>query len=115
MEAVVWAALITGIVSLVVGVYNAIPAIRKSKLDYDTTNIKSISELSKQVNDLIVDKDNLQDKYEKLIEQVDYLRSELRKFRNGYAKALVFINKHVTEKEIPDFLETQELWKGDSK
>lgn len=86
-------------VSLILGVVNAIPQIRKSKTDYNTTNIESIDKLSEQVNELIEDKIRMN-------QRIDELEKDVRKFRNAYAKAIVYIHEKLPLEEIPNFLDT---------
>lgn len=87
-------------VSLLLGIVNAVPQIRKTKIDYNTTNIESINKLSEQVNELIEDKI-------KMNERIEGLEADVRKFRNAYAKAIVYIHEKLPLEEIPNFLDTE--------
>lgn len=107
MEAINWAALVGAIVSLIVGLYGGIPAFRRLKLDANTTNIESINKLSEQVNELIKDKIEMQDRLDKQEEKILQMRDELRKQTNASARMLRFIQKHTPmEVEIPNFFDT---------
>ena len=38
--------------------------------------------------------------------RIDWLEGELKRYVNGYSKAILFINQHVNGINIPNFLET---------
>lgn len=101
-----WITYITVFVSLILGITNALPNLRKAKTDYTTTNIKSLEELSKQVNELIKDKIAMQVHNDNLDARIDNLEIEVRRWKNGYARAIRYIYDRDPLAEIPNFLET---------
>lgn len=79
---------------------------RKSPL---AVNTETIAALTKQVRELATDVEHERERNDILEERVDKLQSEVRKFRNGYARAIRWINEK-GHKDVPDFLmDTQDL------
>jgi len=73
---------------------------RKSPL---TISVETITNLTKQVKDLASDVDRERERNDALEDKVDRLQADVRKFRNGYARALRWIHeKGMTD--VPDFL-----------
>lgn len=100
IETGIWIAIITSGIALIVGLVQAIPAFRKVRMDSNTVNIESIKKLSDQVDELIDDKAKMNDR-------ITWLEAELKRFTNGYARAMRFIQKHAdVNVTIPDFLES---------
>lgn len=105
MEPVILVTLISAIGGLLLGIYNSIPAFKRLKIDSNTVNIESIRKLSEQVDELIEDKI-------KMNERITWLEGELKRYTNGYSRAIRFINIHGDPRvTVPDFLESDPLMK----
>lgn len=100
METVIWVAIITSVSSLLVGLYNGFISYRRFHVDANSVNAKTIRELSEQVDELVEDK-------AKMNARISFLESELRRFTNGYSRAMRFIQRYTDiNVPIPDFLES---------
>lgn len=109
METAIWVALISSVGALVLGIYNSIPAFRRSRLDQQEFGMESIRKLSEQVDGLIEDKI-------KMNERINWLEGELKRYTNGYSRAMRFINIHGDPRvTVPDFLESDPAMKPRAK
>lgn len=71
----------------------------KARSESDMMDANTMSLLSKQVNELIQDKIEMN-------KRIDHLEKELKKYVNGYARAIRYIHSNIPNVEIPNFLET---------
>lgn len=92
------------VVSLIVGIISALPALRraaaeasKSQSESDKIDTETITLLKQQVNELVKSDAETRKKMEEL-------DKELIKFTKAYYKLLKFTRTHLTTVEIPDFL-----------
>ena len=113
--------LIAGLGSLLTLIIPALINFRKNRIEadrmeaeIDKIDLETIMTLKKQVKDLIVENRALEQEHKAEIAEINkrirFLEEELRRYVNGYARAIRYINKTKTQDEtIPDFLlETNE-------
>lgn len=79
---------------------------REKTLDYTDRQQAVIEKQGETLGDAFDQIAELAKRITQLEEENHYLRDELRKYINGYSKAILFINAQVREVEIPNFLET---------
>jgi len=93
----------TGIIIALLTLISALGVAFVNRKSPVTVNTETILSLSKQVRDLAADVDRERERNDMLEDKVDRLQTDVRKFRNGYARALRWIHeKGMTD--VPDFL-----------
>lgn len=117
--------LITGVVSLLTLIIPVINNWRKNRIEadrlaaeLDKVDMETIVALKKQIKELVDENRNIHKEYKTEIAEINkrirFLEDELRRYVNGYGRAMRYINKvKAPDETIPDFLlDTGELMKG---
>jgi len=114
--------LIAGLGSLLTLIIPAIINHRKNRIEadrleaeLDKLDLETVRTLKQQIRELVEENKNIHKEYKAEIAEINkrirFLEDELRRYVNGYGRAIRYINKTRDPSEtIPDFLiDTQEL------
>lgn len=88
---------------------------KRLEAQIDREDLETIAAMRGQIKELVAENKAIHKEYradiEELRKRIDYLETELRRYVNGYGRAIRYINKKRTPEEtIPDFLlDTSEL------
>ena len=85
------------------------------RIDDADRQAEIIAKQGKTLSDAFDEIDELRESHCKAMEEIEWLKAELKKYVNGYARAMRFIHDKIRDVEIPNFLETDPRLKPPTK